>query len=270
MSNIINVDNLSLELDGKSIFSNISFSVEEGKTLGILCPNNGGKTTLIKTLSGIMYSSSGKVDVNNVILSKKNYRDYIIQISTILDDIDNQFLCNKVSEELRYPLENLGYGDLDIKYTIDEISNLFDINILLGKNINRLTNLEKVQVLIVASIIHKPKVLFLDDILRFFNNSEKDKILKIFNIINSQLNISIIYTTSDLNDLINNDNILVINDGQIVMTGTFADIIQKDNELTKMGFDIPIMIDLSRKLEFYKLVDKIYLNPDKLVDDLWE
>ncbi len=53
------------------------------------------------------------------------------------------------------------------------------------------------------------------------------------------------------------------------MEGTFEEIIKSDNELSKMGIDIPLMIDLSRKLEFYNLVDKIYFDVDEVVDRLW-
>lgn len=266
----MNVDNLSLELDGRTILSDISFSVDEGSVLGILCPNNSCKTTLIKTLSGIIYSTSGKIIVNDTLLSKNNYNSYIIKISTILDDIDNQFLCNKVSEELGYPLQNLGYDDLEIKDTISDISSLLDIKTILGKDISRLSMFEKIKVLIGASVIHNPKVLLVDDILRFLNKNDKEEIIKIFKSLAYKLNISVIYTTSDLNDLIDSNRVIVIDEGRIVMDDSFDTIILNDNELTKMGFDIPIMIDLSRKLQFYKLVDKIYYDPDKLVNALWK
>ena len=52
--------------------------------------------------------------------------------------------------------------------------------------------------------------------------------------------------------------------------GSFDEIILQDNELTKLGFKIPMMIDLSRKLQFYDLLDDIYYDVDKVVDRLWK
>ena len=225
---------------------------------------------MIKALSGITNDGVLKSSVNNVILNKKNFKEYMLQISTVLEDIDNQFLCFKVNDELRYPLENLNYKEKDIKNIIENISELLEIKTILGKDISRLSIYEKVKVLVGASIVHSPKVLLIDDILRFLNNNEKNDLLKIFKKINSKLNISIIYTSSDLNDVINSQNILLINNGKVVVQDSFNNIILQDNELTKMGFFIPIMIDLSRKLQFYNLVDEIYLDKDKMVNALWK
>lgn len=65
------------------------------------------------------------------------------------------------------------------------------------------------------------------------------------------------------------NHIIVTDFNDNFFIGNYSEVIKKDNELTKMGFDIPIMIDLSRKLEFYNLVDEIYYDEDRLVDKLW-
>lgn len=173
---ILDVNNLSVSMEDKEIINNFSLSVEENTTNALLCPNKCGKTTLIKTLSGIIDSNNGKISVNDILLSKKNFKDYIISISTILEDIENQFLCNKVKDELRYPLENLSYDDIEIVKIIDDVSDTLKISTILGKDISRLDYFEKVKTLVAASIIHKPKLLFVDDILRFLSLKEKKKL----------------------------------------------------------------------------------------------
>ena len=266
---ILDVNNLSVSMEDKEIINNFSLSIEENTTSALLCPNKCGKTTLIKTSSGIIDSNNGKISVNDILLSKKNFKDYIISISTILEDIENQFLCNKVKDELRYPLENLSYDDIEIVKIIDDVSDTLKISTILGKDISRLDYFEKVKTLVAASIIHKPKLLFVDDILRFLSLKEKKEIIKIFKLINSKYGIAILFTTSDINDVIGMNHIIVTDFNDNFFIGNYSEVIKKDNELTKMGFDIPIMIDLSRKLEFYNLVDEIYYDEDRLVDKLW-
>lgn len=269
-SSVITVENISLIINDEHILNDISFSCEENSINAFLCPNNSGKTTLIKTLSGILYSDGGKILVNNILLSKKNFYDYILNISTILEDIDNQFLCQKVEDEIRYPLINLNYDFLEINNMVNKVSDVLKISDILGKDVSRLNNIEKIKVLLAASIVHKPKVLFIDDILRFLNKKEKKEILKLFKNIINEFSITIIFTTSDINDVIGLDNIYVLNKGNIVFHDSYENIIFKDNDLSKMGFSIPIMVDLSRKLEFYNLVDKIYYDKEKVVDILWK
>lgn len=265
----MSVENLSVSINEKKIINDINFSIKSGSITAILCSNNGGKSTLIKTLSGIIYSDSGKIVVNNLLLNKSNFKKIIRQISTILEDIDNQFICEKVQSELEYPLINLNYNKEEIEKIIQKVSNITKISTILGKNNFELSLFEKIKVLISTSIVHKPSILFIDDIFRSLKLNEKKEIRKILENINSEFGTSILFTTSDVNDVIGLDNIILINNGSIVMQDTFNNIIYKDNELSKMGFKIPLMIDLSRKLQFYNLVDKIYYDPDKVVDKLW-
>lgn len=270
MGNIMDIFDLSIKRNEKILFSNISFSVLESSTTAILCPNNSGKTTLIRTLSGIDSHSNGKIIVNKIILNKNNFSNYILSISTILEDIDNQFVCYNVEDELRYPLENLKFSKREINKILSKIITNLKLKKLLDKKISELSYLEKIKVLIAASISHSPKIIFVDDILRFLNYYEKKDVIKIFKILNEQFNITVLFTTSDLNDVIDVDDVIVINDGKIVMHDSFYKIILRDNELSKIGFSIPIMIDLSRKLQFYNLVDNIYFDADKLVNNLWK
>ena len=265
---VLTVNNLTTSFN-KKIIDSISFSVDYGSITAILCPNGGGKTTLIKSLAGILFFNTGEICIDGVVLSKKEYSKFILLISTILDDIDNQFICSNVYDELCYPLINLGYSNIKTARIVDSISSSLKIKSLLDKDIDLLTTYEKVKVLLASSIVHMPKILFIDDVTRFLNNKEKNDILKLIKLINKKYKIAIIYTTSDINDVIDLERVIVLNKGKITMDDSFNNIILKDNELSKMGFNIPIMIDLSRKLQFYKLVDRIYYEPEKVVDKLW-
>ena len=121
-----------------------------------------------------------------------------------------------------------------------------------------------------TSIVNSPKILFLDDIFKYLSKKEKTEMFKILNAIISELHISILFTTSMIDDIVDLDNIIVVTDNKIVLNGSFKEIILQDNELTKYGFKIPIMIDLSRKLQFYNLIEDIYYDVDKVVDTLWK
>ena len=270
MKKVMVVSNLSYSIDGRKIVDDIDLELEDSIVNAVLSSNNGGKTTLIRLLSGIYPHKSGKISVNDIELNKDNFKKYIINISTILDDIDDQFVCDTVKEEIEYPLINLKYKSNKINDLYEEILDFIKINNISNKRINSLTHYEKIKVLLAASIIHNPKVLLIDDVLRFLNKEEKEEILRLFDRIANDRGITILFTTSNLNDVKNISNIYILNNGRIVMNDSFESIIMKDNELSKMGIEVPIMIDLSRKLEFYKLIDKIYYDPDKVVDALWK
>lgn len=266
---LLKVKKLTKTIKDNKILNDITFSLREGSVNAVLCPNNCGKTTLIKTLSGIVYADSGSVSVNDVPLIKSEYDDYIILISTILEDIDEQFICKNAYQEMSYPLINLGYTKKRIDSVIRDTADTLKINKILRRDVNKLKTVDKVKVLLAASIVHRPKLLLIDDAMRFLNLEEKKEIIKCIKNINEKYNTTILFTTSDINDVIGINNILVLYEGKIKMNDTYEELMIKDNELSKMGFVIPIMIDLSRKLQFYNLVDKIYYDSDKVVDALW-
>ena len=267
---LFSVKNLTISIEDKTIIDNLSFSLDSESITALLCPNNSGKSLLIKTLSGIVASINGEIILNKTILKKNNYKDYLMHIGVIFEDINNQFLCETVIDEISFPLHNLGYDNFYINNVIRELSNTLNINSILNKKISSLNSVEKVLVLIATSITHKPNILFIDDIFRFFDDKDKKKVFDVLKSINSKYGISILFTTSDLEDVIDVNRIIVINDGKIAFDDSFTNIIMKDNELTKMGFKIPIMIDLSRKLQFYNLLDSICYSPDEVVDKIWK
>ena len=267
---ILNVKNLSYKVDNKTIIDDINLSIEQKSLNAVLSSNNSCKTTLIKLLSGILIRETGKISVNNIDLNKNNFKKYIVNISTILSDIENGFVCDTVEEEIKNPLYNLKYLKKDINRQYNYIIDLLKIKSISNKKIKDLNYYEKIKVLLAASIVHKPKVLFIDDLLRFLNRNEKKEIIALLKTIIEDLNIAIIFTTSNLSDVEGIDNIIVLKEGKIIMNDSFDNIILNDNELSKIGIEIPLMIDLSRKLEFYGLIDKIYYDRDKVVDALWK
>ena len=267
---ILNVKNLSYKVDNKTIIDDINLSIEQKSLNAVLSSNNSCKTTLIKLLSGISIKETGKISVNNIDLNKTNFKKYIVNISTILSDIENGFVCDTVEEEIKNPLYNLKYLKKDINRQYNYIIDLLKIKSISNKKIKDLNYYEKIKVLLAASIVHKPKVLFIDDLLRFLNKNEKKEIIALLKTIIEDLNIAILFTTSNLSDVEGIDNIIVLKEGKIIMNDSFDNIILNDNELSKIGIEIPLMIDLSRKLEFYGLIDKIYYDRDKVVDALWK
>ena len=270
MNNLLILNNLSIGYKYLIIYKDFSFNITENTITAILCPNNGGKSTLIRTLSGIIYGLDGNIVLNNVKLTRRNFKKYIRNIGVVLEDLDYQFITDNVKEEITFPLVNLGYKKNIINKHIKDVSNICEIDNILNKKIKVLSNYEKIKVLIATSIIHFPKILLLDDPFRFINIKEQKKILNILNNIKNNYNISIVFTTSQISSIIDLENIIVLGNGKIVMQGNYNDIIKRDNELSKLGIEIPIMIDLSLKLQFYNLLDDIYYNVEGMVDKLWK
>ena len=269
MDELLVLEKLDVGYD-KKIINNIDLKVGKGELIAFLSPNNGGKTTLIKTLSGVIQAKDGKIIYNGYTLSKSNFKKYIRKVGVVFEDVHNTYICEKVDDELKFPLMHLCYPYSEITKRMKEIADLLDINGILDKNIDDLTIFQKVKLSIGVAIMHKPKILLVDDVLKSLPPKDKETIIDIFKLLIVNYGMSVIFTTSDLNDVFDLDNIYVIGNNKIMLHGSYGEILRDDNELAKVGIEIPIMIDLSRKLQFYDLIDKVYFDVDKVVDALWK
>lgn len=266
MDKILEVNALNHSFNNKVIFDNLQFSIKKTTTNLILGPNSCGKTTLIRLLCGI-FKSNNNVTVNNVILNKKNLNDYLLSIGVVFFDDQNKFLFDKVIDELSFPLENLNYSRKSIKNRINEVKEILQLGDIVNKKTENLTALEEVKILIAVSIMHNPKIIFLDNALSKLIRSE---VKELFNILDKlKQDTTICITSSNLEDILLFDNVIVIGSDEII-EGTPKEVLEKDNELSKRGLFIPSMIDLSLKLGFYGLLDDIITDVNGMVDRLWK
>ena len=83
-------------------------------------------------------------------------------------------------------------------------------------------------------------------------------------------NLTILQTTTDLEDVIDTDYLYIMNDGDIILEGEPLTVLKEDTLLNRLGLSIPFMVDLSLKLEFYELLDKIEVDVDRMVNTLWK
>ena len=84
--------------------------------------------------------------------------------------------------------------------------------------------------------------------------------------------ITIVLASSSLDEVIYtiNSTVYVLDNGSIVSSGSMLDVLSNDSLLNKVGLELPFMVDLSVKLEYYNLVNKITLSPLGLVESLWK
>lgn len=267
MKEIFSVNDLTYGYQNKLLFDHFSFSLQKGKITTFITPNNCGKTTLIRIISGFLRTKATIV-VDDLVLSKKKLTSYVQKVGVVFENFEEQFFCRTIEEELIFPLENLNYSKKQIQERIAIVSDLFELGVL-GREIASLSHYEKAKVLLAVAILHHPKVLFLDNIFSMFSDLERKKIFALLRKMMEKEDITIFLTTNSLLDLFLSDYGMVYYEGKLVYSDVPTKIFENENELSKMGLYLPIMIDLSLKLKFYDLMDEILLDPIEVVDKLW-
>jgi ABC-2 type transport system ATP-binding protein len=208
----------------KEAVRDVSFSIEGGKTVGFLGPNGAGKTTTLKMLSGIMHPTSGKALVLGHVpwLRKKDFRMRIAivmgQRSQLWPDLpaSETFALNRSI----YEIDKAQYGR-----TLDELVELFGIGELLPIQVRRLSLGERMKMEIVAALLHRPEVLFLDEPTIGLDLLSQRAIRDLVRDLNERFGTTVMLTShylSDIEDLC--ERVILINKGSIVYDGALAKV----------------------------------------------
>jgi ABC-2 type transport system ATP-binding protein len=140
----------------------ITFDILPGETVGFLGPNGAGKTTTLKMLSGLLYPTAGEVSVLGYVPWQRE-RDYLRQITLVMGQ-RNQLIWDIPaidSFELNRAIYRIPPGDYH--RTLDELTELLELGPLLRKPVRNLSLGERMKCEIAAALLHRPRVLFLDE-----------------------------------------------------------------------------------------------------------
>lgn len=207
--------------------NDVSFTIDHGELIGFIGPNGAGKTTTLKCLSGLLYPTSGKVEVlgytpfdrkdaflNQIglVMGQKN------QLWWDLPAIDS-FLLNK---------EIYKVSDATYKKTLADLTDLLDVADILNVQVRKLSLGQRMKCELIAALIHSPKVLFLDEPTIGLDVVMQQKLRDFIKEYNKQTNATILLTSHYMQDVEQLcKRVIIIDHGQILFDGKLADIIKR-------------------------------------------
>lgn len=259
MEAVLHINDLNYQ-----VFKDFDLAINDYKMVSIIGSNNSGKSTLFKVISGVIPTTS-VVRCLGIDLNRQNVNKYIKQLGIVYPLQEYAFLFDTVYDELSYPLKNLGYSKIYVNRQINKVLNLFSLDIK-DKKINELTVEEKQLLIFCLALIHNPKVLLIDDVFSYMNETDSKKIITILKGIKK---IAIINFSSNLDNYKENDYIYVLDNGKIKLEGKYQNVLKEDNILKKIGLEIPFTINLSNKLKEVGIINSDYDNLEELVNEVW-
>lgn len=267
MNNIIKIENLNFKYGETKIFENLNLTVKENTFTTILGTNGSGKTTLAKLLLG-SEKTDGKILIYKLPVIKENL-NHIDRFTNLIPE-KLVFKSDTVIEEFNKALKTKKFIQKQFKPNIDQITELLEINNLLEKNPNTLNLNDQLLVAIAAALITKPKILIIDHTLNILNEIEKQKVLKLLQKMIKNKELTVVYMTSDSDESLYGDNIIILGRKNALVSGKKDKIFKDEKNFKKAGLELPFIIELSKKLQFYNLIDKDYQSAEKMVKDLWK
>lgn len=140
----------------------ISFEINQGELVGFIGPNGAGKTTTLKCLSGLLYPSNGSVSVLGFNPFERK-SDFLKKISLVMGQKNQLWWDLPAMDTFRLNKEIYELSDAEFDKTLSELIELLDVKDQVKIPVRNLSLGQRMKMELIASLIHKPQVLFLDE-----------------------------------------------------------------------------------------------------------
>ncbi|MDD4275894.1 MAG: ATP-binding cassette domain-containing protein [Clostridia bacterium] len=214
----------------------ISFSVEEGESLAFIGPNGAGKSTTIKMLTGILYPTCGEICVLGKDPTKQRIK-LSYEIGSVIGQKEQLWIHIPAYDNFKFygAIFNIPKDKLEKRITF--LADLFEITPYLFQPIKSLSLGQRMRCEIVASLLHKPKMLFFDEPTIGMDPLAKETLRDLIKKINKELKTTIIFTSHDVGDIEEVcKRVIIINKGKIVLDDLMKNL--KYTHLKKKVLDI--------------------------------
>ena len=202
----------------------LSFHIDEGEIVGFIGPNGAGKSTTIKMMSGILTPTSGSVLIGGEDITK--YRKEVVRNIGVVFGQRTQLNWDlRLGEtfELLKHIYRIKQSEYD--KTLDVMDDILGIKELIDKPVRQMSLGQRVKGDLVASMLHSPKVLFLDEPTIGLDVSAKYSLRKFIKEINQVRKTTIVLTTHDLGDIQELcERLIIINHGVMMEDGNLKEI----------------------------------------------
>ena len=224
----------------------ISFDIAEGEIVGFLGPNGAGKTTTLKMLSGLLYPSSGKIDVLGFVPFERR-NEFLRQITLVMGQKQQLIWDLPAIETFEVNKAIYDIPDEQYRARLAELSELLDLQPLLTKQVRKLSLGERMKCELAAALLHHPKVLFLDEPTIGLDVTMQASVRRFVAEYNQRYNATVLLTSHYMADVTALcKRIIVIDKGKLLYDGDFQALIERvaPHKIVRIKMEQPIPRDV--------------------------
>ena len=255
----IRIENLSYSYDDDDgvaipVLNGISLELYAGEHVAIIGHNASGKSTLAKLLNMILEPQSGKIYINGRDITDPDMTEDDIfslrrEIGMVFQNPDNQLVATIVEEDVAFGPENLGVEPSEIRKRVDEALATVGMSEHAKSEPARLSGGQKQRVAIAGILAMQPRCMIFDESTAMLDPLGRREIMNTVERLKNELGITVIMITHYMEEAAMADRIIVLDDGDILMDGTPAEIFSQPERLKKTGLDVPQCVSLIQSLK---------------------
>lgn len=214
----------SRQCDTVRALDNISFKIDDGEIVGYIGPNGAGKSTTIKILCGILTPDKGVCNVNGYV-PWKDRKAYVKNIGVVFGQRSQLWWDVPVIDSFELLKDMYCIEDCVYKKNITELTQLLGLERILKTPTRNLSLGQRMKCEIVSSLLHDPKILFLDEPTIGLDAVSKLAVREFIKKLNAEKGTTIILTTHDMQDIeALTQRVMLIGKGQILLDGSLEEL----------------------------------------------
>ncbi len=225
--------------------SDVSFELRPGEYVGVVGPNGGGKSTLVRLLNGLLKPDSGRVLVSGRDPSTEPF-EVRKHLGILFQDPENGLVAPFVEDDVAFGLENLGVPRQEMRDRVARAIRAVGLEGYERREPGTLSGGEKQRVALAGLLAVEPEILVLDEPTSMLDASGRREVLEYLETLRAEK--TVLHVTHHLEELVRSDRILVLNGGELVADKTPERLLSDADLLRENRLVLPVVQRLALEL----------------------
>ena len=237
------------EEQAQPALSGVSAVIQPGEFVAVLGHNGSGKSTLAKLLNALYIPTEGDVLVCGYNTREEKLVWEIRQrAGMIFQNPDNQIIGTSIEEDVAFGPENMGVPTEELAARVTEVLERVGLTAYRLRSPNQLSGGQKQRVAIAGLLAMRPKCILMDEATAMLDPEGRKEVLETVHELNKTEGMTVLLVTHYMEEAVGADRVIVMDKGQVVMTGTPKEIFSRGEELQGYGLTLPDATRLANEL----------------------
>jgi energy-coupling factor transport system ATP-binding protein len=229
----------------KPALSKISFGLRPGEYVGVVGPNGGGKSTLVRLLNGLLRPGSGSVRISGHDPATEPF-EVRKHLGVLFQNPENGLVAPFVEDDVAFGLENLGVPREEMRERVAQAIRAVGLEGYERREPHTLSGGEKQRVALAGLLAVEPEILVLDEPTSMLDTAGRREVLEHLEVLRSRK--TVLHVTHHLEELLNADRVLVLNGGELVADETPERLLADSDLLRDNRLILPVVPRLALAL----------------------
>lgn len=272
VENVIKFENVKFSYPGSEgiyAVNGVNLNVRRGEFLSVIGHNGSGKSTLARLINGLLEADSGKITVLGMNVAEgKNSTEIRKHVGIVFQNPDNQMVASIVEDDVAFGPENIGVAREEIGKRIEWALKSVGMEDFRHSTPTRLSGGQKQRIAVAGVLAIKPEIIVLDESTAMLDPKGRREVIEVVQKLNKDEGMTVILITHFMEEALLADRTIVMNRGEIVLSGTPEEIFENGEKLEIYNLCLPRITEIINTLNGAGMKVENVLRPEELSEQI--